>query len=383
MSQKNVIINTVKSLGVEGILLIGESVCDADLYYASRFLSSDRFAALVSDRIYLLVSSMEKSRAEIESQADVVETTSDYSIKSKISQFGSVEIAYMKVLEEFISAHGISILGMSKCAPAGVYKSLSERFEVNLLHNPFESIRAIKAPEEISAIKDVQRTCEAAMDLALKMLKRAVPAGGFLLLDGSPVTAEKMRGVIDMKLAELGCEAIDTIVCGGPMSSNPHSRGSGPLPADMPIVIDIFPRSKSTRYFADMTRTVVRGEPSIEIQEMYQAVMEAQIAGLRCIKDGVSGADVHAAVSKTFDDFGYKDREGKGFIHSTGHGVGLSIHEKPSLSEYGETLRSGNVVTVEPGLYYPDIGGVRIEDMVVVRENGHENLTGFEKNLLL
>lgn len=380
---KDAVFGAVRAFGVDGILLVGDSICDADIYYASRFLSSDRFAVLITDRIHLLVSSMERSRASAESKADVVETTSDYSLKSKIEELGSVEKAYMKVIEEFVSRRGISHLGIHSNAPVGIYKSISERFDLVLLDKPFEQIRAVKTPEEISAIADAQMASESAMETAICLIKRSKPSSGILVLDGKPLTSEMVRGAIELRLAELGCETLDTIVCGGLMSSNPHSRGSGPLPADMPIVIDIFPRSKSSRYFADMTRTVVRGEPSLEIVEMYHAVKTAQEAGIRLINDGVSGADVHEAVCRTFDDFGYTEREESGFIHSTGHGVGLSIHESPSLSEHGGMLRSGNVVTVEPGLYYPDIGGVRIEDLVVVRGTGCRNLTAFEKELVI
>ncbi|ABK15018.1 MAG: aminopeptidase P family protein [Methanothrix sp.] len=380
---RDAVVGAVRALGVDGLLLVGDSVCDADIYYASRFLSSDRFAVLITDRIHLLVSSMERARASSESKADVVETTSDYSMKSRIEEFGSADKAYIKVLEEFVSKHGISHLGIPSNTPAGIYRSLTEQFETSLLDKPFEHIRAVKTPEEISAIAEVQEACESAMEVAVSLIKKSKPTGGILVFDGKPLTSERVRSAVELRLAELGCETLDTIVCGGLMSSSPHSRGSGLLPADMPIVIDIFPRSKSSRYFADMTRTVVRGEPSVEIVEMYQAVKIAQEAGLKCIKEGVSGADVHGAVCRTFDDFGYTEREECGFIHSTGHGVGLSIHERPSLSEHGGTLRSGNVVTVEPGLYYPDIGGVRLEDLVVVRENGCENLTAFEKELVI
>lgn len=365
------------------MLLVGDSICDADVCYASGFLSSDRFAVLISDRIYILVSSMERYRALAESRADVVETTSDYSMRSKIAELGGLEMAYANVIEEFVSARGIARLGLRTNTPAYLYRSLMEHFDVVLLEKPLEKVRAVKTPEEIAAIKDVQRSCESAMAVAVQLIRKSRPSGEMLILDGTPLTSERVRRAVELRLAGLGCETLDTIVCGGLMSSSPHSRGSGPLPPDMPIVIDIFPRSKSSRYFADMTRTVVRGEPSAEIMEMYSAVKTAQDAAMGCIKDGVSGADVHEAVCRTFDDLGYTEREERGFIHSTGHGVGLSIHESPSLSEHGEMLRSCNVVTVEPGLYYPDVGGVRLEDLVVVRENGCDNLTAFERELVI
>ena len=132
-----------------------------------------------------------------------------------------------------------------------------------------------------------------------------------------------------------------------------------------------------------MTRTLLRGEAPQEVRELYDAVLAAQEAGIRAIRAGVSGEEVHLAVSAVFLDMGYPERDGCGFTHSTGHGVGLDVHEPPSLGEGGEILEASQVVTVEPGLYYPDIGGVRLEDLVVVRSAGCDNLTRFGKDLVL
>jgi len=132
-----------------------------------------------------------------------------------------------------------------------------------------------------------------------------------------------------------------------------------------------------------MTRTVLKGEASPEAVELYEAVRTAQDAGLMAVKEGVSGAHVHKIVSDVFLELGYPEKAGCGFTHSTGHGVGLEVHERPSLGEAGEILHGGHVVTVEPGLYYPDVGGVRLEDLVVVKKSGSDNLTNFERRLVL
>jgi Xaa-Pro aminopeptidase len=186
-----------------------------------------------------------------------------------------------------------------------------------------------------------------------------------------------------MALLEEGCEAVDTIVAGGPAGADPHARGAGVLPANAPIVIDIFPRSKSSRYFADMTRTVLKGEAPPQVREIYEAVLQAQTTGISAIRAGISGKEVHSRVVEVFRERGYPDGEGCGFTHSTGHGVGLEVHERPSLGIAGEVLEANQVVTVEPGLYYPDIGGVRLEDLVMVKEGAYENLTHFERSLVL
>jgi len=185
-----------------------------------------------------------------------------------------------------------------------------------------------------------------------------------------------------------GLPPSDRAASGGAQTADPHERGHGPLKAGDPIILDIFPADKTTRYYADMTRTFVKGEPGEELQKMYDAVLESQEAALAMIGPGVNGRDIHKKVSDILHEAGYKtlvhdQRPGEplqeGFIHGTGHGVGLEIHESPRVSIADEKLIPGDVVTIEPGLYYRRIGGIRIEDLVVVTENGCRNLTNFPK----
>ncbi|MDQ4064396.1 MAG: Xaa-Pro peptidase family protein, partial [Actinomycetota bacterium] len=185
-----------------------------------------------------------------------------------------------------------------------------------------------------------------------------------------------------------GCAASGTITAGGAQTADPHERGHGALKAGDPIILDIFPADKTTRYYADMTRTFVKGAPGEKLQKMYDAVLESQEAALAMIGPGINGRDIHNKVSDILHESGYKtlvhdQRPGEplqeGFIHGTGHGVGLEIHESPRVSIADEKLVPGDVVTIEPGLYYKGIGGVRIEDLVVVTESGCRNLTNFPK----
>jgi Xaa-Pro aminopeptidase len=166
----------------------------------------------------------------------------------------------------------------------------------------------------------------------------------------------------------------------------PHHGGEGPIYADKPVVIDIFPRSQASGYFGDMTRTVVRGEPSPVLVKMYDTVLRGQKLAIGMVKAGVRVKDIHSAVVDYFRSRGFEtamiDGKMQGFIHSTGHGLGLEIHEPPRISLGDEVLEAGNVVTVEPGLYYEKTGGVRIEDVVVVEKNGCTNLTRYPKKLL-
>lgn len=380
-------LSALKSLLIESnldsFLFIGDSVCDCDMYYLSHFLSQDRFTILVQDDITLLVSSMEMGRARKESLAKAVISTSDYRIMEKLKVSGKPDQAYLQVLTEFLHDQGARRIGVPFRFPAGIHQHLAEDFEIAILESPLARQRAVKTTEELAAIRMAQSGCEKAMRQAVNIIAASEPRGDYLLRQGRPLTSEDVRSAIEVALLEEGCEAVDTIVAGGAAAADPHSRGAGPLPANEPIVIDIFPRSKSLRYFADMTRTVVRGEATLDVEEIYEAVLAAQNAGLECISSGVSGKEVHALVVQVFKEHGYPEQDRTGFTHSTGHGVGLNIHERPSLSEAGDLLEANNVVTVEPGLYYPEIGGVRLEDLVAVTAKGCENLTHFEKNLII
>ncbi len=368
---------------IDGFLFVGDSICNSDMFYLSRFLAGDRFAILLQEKTAILVSSMEKGRAKKESCADEVVSTQDYHITERLKSSGKLELAYSEVLKDFLRDHDIMRLGVAYSFPAGIFQHLSSHFDLQILESPARRARAKKSPREIEMITSVQRACERAMRRAADLIASSEPQADILIRQGQPLTAEQVRSAIDISLLEDGCEAAESIVAGGMQAVDPHARGTGPLPANSPIVIDIFPRSKSHRYHADMTRTFLRGEAPQEARELYDAVLAAQEAGIRAIRAGASGEEIHLAVSAVFLDMGYPERDGCGFTHSTGHGVGLDVHEPPSLGEGGEILEASQVVTVEPGLYYPDIGGVRLEDLVVVRSAGCDNLTRFGKDLVL
>ena len=368
---------------LDGFLFVGDSICDADMYYLTRFLAGDRFAALAQDGTTILVSSMEAGRARKESTATEVLSTSEYHLLEKLRSGMAADEAYAQALVQMLRDHSVGRLGVPPSFPAGIFRHLIKYFEVDVLSSPVSRQREIKTDAEVAAIECAQRACERAMRRAVELIGASEPRGGILLRDGEPLTSERVKSAIEISLLEDGCEAVQTIVAGGRQAADPHMTGTGPLEADSPIVIDIFPRSKARRYYADMTRTVLRGEASPEVREMYRAVLLAQDRGLAAVSAGVSGRAVHEQVCQAFSEMGYREREGSGFIHSTGHGVGLQVHEKPSLSEVGGELVAGHVVTVEPGLYYPEIGGVRLEDLAVVAQGGCRNLTRFNRELIL
>lgn len=248
--------------------------------------------------------------------------------------------------------------------------------------------RAIKSETEIAMIAMSQRAAVRAMRLAAKMLARSdVDRRGALRLDGRELTSELMRGAIDNELFKLGKSPGGTIVSCGAHSADPHERGSGPLRACEPIVIDIFPFDRDNGYWGDLTRTFVKGRAPPALAKMHGAVCAARAVAFARIRAGAGAAAAHNAVKREFERLGFetgvKDGGAFGFIHGLGHGVGLEVHEAPSLSPSGagSRLKAGNVVTVEPGLYYPEIGGVRVEDTVVVRAKGCEFLAECETEL--
>jgi Xaa-Pro aminopeptidase len=210
--------------------------------------------------------------------------------------------------------------------------------------------------------------------------------GAVLRHDGEVLTSERVKVEIESTLLDRGCGLDETIVACGADAADPHNRGSGPLRPDEPIIVDIFPQDKSTKYHADMTRTFVRGDPDGTLAEWFDLTDRAREAALDAVEPGATGAAVHDAVCDIYEDAGLPTLRSDpttetGFIHSTGHGVGLDVHELPRVSPDGDELRPGHVITIEPGLYDPSVGGVRIEDLVVVTEDGYENLTDYPVEL--
>lgn len=379
---------TLENAGAEAYLMTGD-IHSADIYYATRFLASDAFGYLQTrkGKETLFISEMERGRAELESRVPEIRTLQDFGYMEKIKEKKDGSLAYAACLSELLSETGAKKIAVPYDFPVFYSNFLSEAgFSIVPVKSPFRKMRSQKKPGEVEAVKYAQRAGEEAMKAAIELIRGAEEKAGVLYHEGKELTGEKVLSVIDHTLLDFGCEAEETIVSCGEDTSNPHGTTSGPLRANAPIILDIFPRSKKKRYFADMTRTVLWGEASEELKAIYEAVLAAQEKGLGMVKAGVAAADVHNAVCDVLEERGYDTyRSGAkaGFTHSTGHGVGLDIHELPGVGENSAVLEEGNIITIEPGLYYPGIGGVRLEDMVLVTRNGCENLTKLEKNFVL
>ena len=375
--------------GVDGYLIDADGE-EADQRYLSGFDAPDPYLTLYTpDALRLLVSELEYGRASKESAADDVSRLSDYDYAERRAESGA-RAARRAAVADFLADAGVESVAVPGRFPLETADGLRER---GVTVEPDEQgvvteIRAVKTDEEVDHVRAAQRANEAAMARAEELIAGATVVDGVLHHEGEPLTAERVKEAIEVTLLRHGCGLDDTIVAGGEHGADPHDRGSGPLPADEPIVVDVFPRSKATRYHADMTRTFVRGEPSEELRRRYDLTMDAMEAAFSAIEPGVTGAEVHDAVCDVYEEAGYDTLRSDpsastGFIHGTGHGIGLDVHELPRLSPEGDELEAGNVVTVEPGLYDPAVGGVRIEDFVLVTEDGYENLVDYPKELVV
>jgi Xaa-Pro aminopeptidase len=261
--------------------------------------------------------------------------------------------------------------------------------EVVVERELFDNRRRSKNETEIAGIRRAQRACEAALDASRELLRKAEPNGGGLELDGEPLTCERIKRVIEDVFADHGVEGSDMIVAHGAQTAVGHNMGSGQIAPNEPIVFDLFPRDKETGCYSDMTRTYVVGEPSDEMKEWYTLVKRALETSTAGVKPGVNGRALFELVCEQFHEAGYKTQLNKepgevledGFFHSLGHGVGLEVHELPSMGRTGQDLVPGDVITIEPGLYRSGYGGLRLEDIVLVTDDGYEVLTDYPYDL--
>ncbi len=370
--------------GHEALVIAAASERHADLLYATRFRAPDPFVFVQLPReSVLMVSDLELDRARAQACVDRVLASSRYERQLRQMNceptFGALLLALLRDL-------GVTDL----LVPADFELHLADQLRAAGLRlepavGPVFPQRQIKTPAEIDAIRTAIRAAEDALKIAIEALRRASITAGVLMLEGAPLTSERLRRRIHQCLLDHDCTAAHTIVAGGDQGCDPHQEGHGPLRAHEPIIIDIFPQSLATGYFGDITRTVMRGTASAALRRQYAAVQAAQELALARLAAGADGALVHRQVQNSLAEAGYAtgevDGHMQGFFHGTGHGVGLEIHEPPRLGARGDQLQDGHVVTVEPGLYYRGVGGVRLEDTVVVRPHGCDNLAVFPKQL--
>ncbi len=294
-----------------------------------------------------------------------------------------------------IAVNACRALGVDEAVvPAGFPLAFAERLReagvaVRVDQEAFDARRRVKSELELAGIRRAQRAAEAGMRACAELLRRAAPADGGLAVDGTPLTVELVKRAIEQAFVEHGATADDVIVARGAQAAVGHDMGSGRIQAGEAIVVDLWPRDRQSACFADMTRTFVVGDAPERLREYHRLTLEALELARGLVRPGVDGRSVHDAVCDHFEAHGHRTTRSKadgevlrdGFIHGLGHGVGLEVHERPSLGRFGDVLVAGDVVTIEPGLYRAGWGGVRLEDLLLVTEDGAETLTDFPYDL--
>ncbi len=364
------------------LVLIPSGEGDADFFYACGFdVETGLYIRFGEGDDVLVASPLEVDRARVQSRAG----------KVLVDREAYVHEGWAGLAATMLRERGIAKARVSPNLRAVHLEDLrAAGLEVEVDRDLFRDERRRKTAEQSAAIHDAQRAAEVAVVEVARNLARAEIKDGELWLDGSRLTSERLNAGAQHALAELGFVCPDMIIAGSPDCALPHYRGEGAIRANAPVIIDIFPSSRSTHYHGDLTRTVVVGEIPDEVRRMHAAAVQALDAGIESIRAGVSGRDVHRTVCHVLVDRGFgtttKGFEGPEGVakmnHSTGHGVGLDVHEQPSLREASEdTLSAGDVVTVEPGLYLLGLGGVRVEDTGIVTKNGFQNFTRLTRSL--
>jgi len=367
-------------------LIVAASETDPDMLYATRFFAPDAFIFLEErGKRTLVLSDLEIDRARKTAEAD--EFVSYSALEREVQGNQMKAPAYEKVLSHFLRKRGVR----SAIVPANFQLGFAQELEASKIklrttNGLFWPEREAKTEEELKLMRRALQITEAGMARAMEVLAASKPgAGKKLAWSGKTLTSEILRAEIDSAILRAGGLPANTIVAGGDQACDPHERGSGPLKANSLIILDIFPRDAKSGYFGDMTRTVVRGRASEEQRRLWQTVREGQELALKRMKPGVEGLKVHNEVKQFFTNRGFPTevRGGRqvGFFHGTGHGLGLEIHEHPRFQK--TVFKVGQVITVEPGLYYPGLGGVRIEDVAVVTKSGNRLISRFEKRLEL
>jgi len=382
--------------GAEALLLYSDSFRDANMYYLTKFLAPDPFIFLkrVDSDPIIIVSQMEYPRAQKQSIVKDVRSYLDYNYLEAVKTTKDPQLGAMK----FIAKVAEKELGTGTriCVPpnfpviaADVLRE--EELTINPMFGVVEKARETKDSHEVEEIKAVQAVNEKVTSEAIEVIANSdVGSNKTLLINGEPLTVGKIKSFFGRKLLENGClPEEDIIVACGTKASDPHYVGEleDKLKADQPIILDSYPRSIQKRYWTDMTRTIVKGRASDKLKKMFDAVSEAKNASFDAIQAGAVGSQVYDVCCDVLEKAGYETTRGgkkitKGMTHSLGHGVGLQIHESPRMSElYTSPLKAHSIVTVEPGLYDPQIGGVRLEDIIEVTKSGYNNLTKMEIKL--
>src|SRR3989338_2890846 len=351
---------------------------DSDMFYVVGGSISDPFFFLEKEgRRTIFLNALEIG-AFRERHTDI-EALPIEKLQKKTQKLG--KLAYAILADSELLGSEIEV---SRRFPLDVADYLRSKDVVLNVRTPFMPERAIKSADEIQNITNALKTTCEAFKLIENILHDTQIYGNSLLYRKEILTSEFIKSEVGLFLYKNGMDDPEgMIISSGAQAAMPHHKGAGPIRPNETIVCDLFPKDRENGYFADMTRTYVKGVPSPHAAKMYEAVKLAQDKAFELIRPGVQARNVHNAAAKAIKSAGFEVGT-KGFIHSLGHGLGIDVHESPSISGSSEhILEVGNVIAIEPGLYYPEFGGVRLEDVVVVTSQGFENLTKYQRDFVI
>lgn len=361
-------------------LLYADSLTDANQLYYTGMSVPDPFLAFgIGRKKYGVFNALEFSRAKKESSLDVVLSLEECRERAQ-KRFPHAKIATPEIVATLAREFGLKRFVVPDNFPAKLAFDLFDLgLAIGFADGSFFPERDCKKPAELAAIREGNRCSALGFTAVERILKASTIKGGFIQFEGKKLTSERLKFAIETACLAAGAVSLETIVAAGDQACDPHCRGSGPLRAGDLLIVDIFPRVTATGYHGDMTRTYLKGRASDAQRKLVATVHAGQKLGLRTIRAGLNGRKVHEAIVALFEKEGFqttRDEHGsRGFFHGTGHGLGLDVHEYPRVSAVDNILKKGHVVTVEPGLYYPGLGGCRIEDVVHVTTTGNELLS--------
>jgi Xaa-Pro aminopeptidase len=375
------------------VLIIGDSVRSPELRHEVPIAIGDPFLYAEVDGLrHVVVSALEISR--VEELGDELEkhTLEEFGLEDLIAQGVTPNELWTALWVDTAKALGIRDAVVPTTFPFGHAAALAQAgVKLRPDQELFDERRRVKNETELEGIRRASRAVAAGMGRAVELLRAADRSNGALVLDGEPLTCERLKSELGRIFDEHGAVGDDVIVSHGAQTAVGHDPGSGQIAANDVVLFDLFPYDRETGCYTDFTRTVTVGDAPEEIRQYHHLAKEALDRAVAAVKPGVDGKDIHRLVCDYFHEHGHKTQLHKepgevlrdGYFHGTGHGVGLEVHEQPSVGRVGGILVAGDVIALEPGLYRNGFGGVRLEDLVLVTEDGGEVLTEFPYDLEL
>jgi Xaa-Pro aminopeptidase len=378
---------------VKTILLYGDTIRYPAMRHEVPLEIVDPFLFVCrNDDAFLMTSSLEAPRiARALPDAELV-TSDELGVFDVLEQGMSDDEADREVVVRALRRWGIEEAVVAPDLPVAVADRLrGEGIAIEVDERAVNDRRRVKTQAELAGIRRAQRAAEAGMAAAVRLIRGAERSGGHLHHDGEPLTAETVRAAIRAECAARAAPAPADIIVSSALSGGGHDAGSGSLPSDLPIHIDIWPRDEESGCWADMARTFVAGELTSEVAEVRDVVVEALEASRAAARPGITGRALYDIAADIIERAGHATQRTRtpgealthGFCYSLGHGVGLEVHEPPFLGLAGhEPLVAGDVVAIEPGVQGVEgIGGIGFEDLLLITEDGSETLTDYPYDL--